>query len=193
MADLVVENLEGQSLGLGHQGSSVSDVGVIPEVSAFVEEAVPVNIDDQPEGVGVLLEQLGDGAVAEGRRVHVPGHGVAAAPVSVGLGAHVQGHADAVTGVVRDAPNLDRFPAGAQIPAPHLGVGLKPAGGQYHRASPDILEALRPQHLQAAYPTLVVLQQLGALGRVTDVDAHLLGDIELLVRQAFTGADGLHQ
>ena len=74
---LFVENLEGQALGLGHQGASVGDIGVVAEIGALVQEALAVDIDDEAEGVGMFLEQLGYGAVAEGGGIHVPGHGVA--------------------------------------------------------------------------------------------------------------------
>ena len=64
--DLVVENLEGDALGLLEDFAAVGDVGVVAEVGALVDEAVAVDIDDEAERVGVLLEELGDDAVAKG-------------------------------------------------------------------------------------------------------------------------------
>ena len=79
--------------------------------AAFIDEPVAVDVHDETEGVGVLLEKLGDDAVTKGRGVEVPSHSVTATPVAVGLGADVQGHLDAVAGVVGDAPHLGQFPA----------------------------------------------------------------------------------
>ena len=54
------------ALRLPEDLATVLGVGVVAEVGPFVEEAAPVEVHDEAEGVGVLLVQLGDGAVAEG-------------------------------------------------------------------------------------------------------------------------------
>ena len=149
MPDLIIKNLEGQPLRLGQQSPPVGYVGVVAEVGPFIQEPLSVQVDNEAKGIGVLLVQLRYDAVTEGRGVHVPGHGVAAAPVAVGLGSHIQRHADGVPGVVGDSANLHRFPARTQVPAAHLGVGFEAAGGQNHRPSVNILEPLRSQDLQA--------------------------------------------
>ena len=124
-----VEDLESQAVGLFKQSPSIGYVGVVAEVRALIQIPVPVQVDHDAEGIGMLLEQLSDSAVAEGRGVHVPGNGVATAPVAVGLSADFQSHANTVAGVVRDSPHLDHFPAGSQVAAAHLGVSFKAAGG----------------------------------------------------------------
>ena len=63
---LLIEDLEGQPLGLADDLAPVLGVGVVAEVRALVHEPGAVHVDDEPERVGVLLEHVAHAAVAEG-------------------------------------------------------------------------------------------------------------------------------
>ena len=190
---LVVEDLKGDALRLRQQGAPVGYIGIVAEVGALVQKPLPVQVDHYAEGVGMFLVEFGDGAVAVGRGVQVPGDGVAAAPVAVGHGAGFQGHADAVAGVVGDAAHFDQFPARPQVAAAHFGVGLEAAGGQHHRPGLDFRGAVRPLRPQPVDLPGGVPQQRGGLGGVADVDALGGADVELLVGKALAGAYRLHE
>ena len=53
-------------MGPGEYLAPVPSVGVVAEVRALVHEPCAVHVDDDAEGVGVLLVEVGDLAVAEG-------------------------------------------------------------------------------------------------------------------------------
>src|SRR5437764_178614 len=103
--------------------TAVLGVGVVAEIRALVDEPSTRGVDHDPERVGVLLEGVADGEIAELRRVVVPADGVAARPVAGGRGSDLEGHADAVAGVEARAPDLRELPAGAEIAGAPLGVG----------------------------------------------------------------------
>src|SRR5205807_3981775 len=105
--------LEGRALGLVENLSAVPGVGVVPQVCPLVDEALAAVVDDQPERVGVLLEEVAHAPVAEGRRVEVPGDGVAGRPVAVGLRVDLERHADAVARVVAGGWDPPAAPARA--------------------------------------------------------------------------------
>ena len=130
MLHLGVEYLERRAVGLVQDLASVPGVGVVAKVGALVHEPSSVDVDDDAELVGVLLVQVGYRPVAERRRVEVPGHGVAAAPVARAPGAGLQRDADSVAGVVARAAHLHVAPQRAQMTRAHFGVGLETAAGQ---------------------------------------------------------------
>jgi hypothetical protein len=74
----------------------------------------------------VLLKAIADREVAELGRVHVPGNGVAARPVTGRAGADVERHADPVAQVEPGSPHLGEVPAWAEVSGAPLPVGLKP-------------------------------------------------------------------
>ena len=123
--------------------------------------------------------------------VEVPSDGVAAAPVAVGLGADVEGHLDAVAGVVGDAADLGEFPALAKVAGAHLGVGLEAATGEDDAVAADILEPFGALDGDADDSAAVVLDEADALGVIADLDAIAFSDFELLVGEALASADGL--
>ena len=112
--------------------------------------------------------------------------------MSVGLGAHVQRHSDAVAGVVGNAAHLDGFPAGAQVAAAHFGVGLKAAGRQDDGPRRNVLKAAGALDPQAGDIAALVLDERHAFGGVADGHAHLFTDFKLLVGEALAGAHGFH-
>ena len=76
-----------------------------------------------------------------GRRARVPLDRVAAAPVSVGLGAVGERGAQHLAGVVRRAADLRHVPVRAEVGGAHLRVGLEAARGEHDRARAQLLRA----------------------------------------------------
>src|SRR3546814_5552112 len=103
--------------------------------------APPAGVDHDAELVGVLLEAVADGEIAELGRVVVPLAGMAARPVSEGRGADIQRHADAVARVEASAAHLRQLPARPQVARPPLGIGLETAAGEHHSGCPKVVDA----------------------------------------------------
>src|SRR5262249_54307066 len=120
--DLLVEDLKGGAAGLFDDHASVLHVRVVAEVGPFVHEALTAQVDDDAQRVRVLLEVVADLAVAVPGRVEIPLHGMAPAPVAPGQRANLEGHADAVAGVVRRPAYTRELPVPAEIARAHLGV-----------------------------------------------------------------------
>ena len=135
----------------------------------------------------MLLEVVANGQVAELRRVHVPGHRVAAGPVAAGGRAEGHGHADAVAGVEARAANLRQVPARAQVAGAPSRVGLEAATSQDHRIRRQRLPA--DGHMDAV---VGAAQSLGPL-TVADVYAGLFCDGGKAVYQARAAAPCLHR
>src|SRR5713226_292468 len=107
---LRVEDLKGGPLRLGEDAPSVFSVGVVAKVCPFIKEALSLDIDDYPEGIGVLLKKLSNFPVAEGRGVEIPGNGVTRAPVAERLCPNIEGHLNPIAGVVGRAPDFGELP-----------------------------------------------------------------------------------
>src|SRR6266511_2222221 len=90
---LRIEDLPGELPGLLEDRAAILRVGEDVEVGALVHEAAAVGVDEDAEGIAVLLELVADGELAELGRVPVPAAGVAARPVAEGVGADLEGHA----------------------------------------------------------------------------------------------------
>src|SRR3546814_5217588 len=101
MHDLLVEDLPGELPRLVEDFPTVFGIGVVAEVGAFVDEALAVCVDDDPERIAVLLEVVADGQVAEMRRVAFPADRMASRPITPGHGADVERHLYAFAHVVR--------------------------------------------------------------------------------------------
>src|SRR5438874_9031308 len=79
----------------------------------------------------MLLKIVPHLPVAMPRGVVIPLHGMTTTPVTPRFGTDVEGHADAVAGVVRGAAHTREVPVGAEISRAHLDVGLEAAGGEH--------------------------------------------------------------
>ena len=101
---LAIEDLPGELSRLIEDHAAVFGVGVVAEIGAFVEEAVAAGVEHDAQGIGVLLEPVADGEVAELGRVAVPAHGVAAGPMAAGC------RADVSSAIVMPSPVLKRVP-----------------------------------------------------------------------------------
>ena len=156
----------------------------------LVHEPSAVHVDDDAEGVGVLLVEVGDLAVAEGGRVEVPGDGVASAPVAEGLRADVEGHADAVAGVELGPAHLRRRPGRTQMALAHLGVRLEAARRQHDRARSDGPLAVGEARGHAGDAALAGLEA-DRRGVVCHGDAGPPGELEEPVGEADSAADCL--
>ena len=190
MERLLVEELVGDALGQVEDLASVLGVGVVPEVGALVDEPLSLRGHDEAEGVGVLLVEVGDSRVAEGRRVEVPGDGVAAAPVAEWLRADVERHLDALAGVEPHAADLGELPPRAEVARAHLRVGLEAAAGEHDRLGAQLLVPAGRLDDDARDTRGVVGREADGGGVVAHLDAPLLRDREELVREPLAGADG---
>jgi hypothetical protein len=74
---LGVEDLPGELPRLLEGRAAVLRVGEAVEVGALVDEAPAVGVDEDAEGIAVLLELVADGELAELGRVPVPAAGSA--------------------------------------------------------------------------------------------------------------------
>ena len=126
------------------------------------------------------------------RGVQVPCHGVAAAPVSKGLGADLQRHPYAVAGIEPGATHLGQLPARAQVAGAHLGVSLESAAGQHHRPATHLPEPVGVAHRKPNNVAAPVGDQPGGFGLVEHLCALPLHQLEQPVGQALAGAHGLH-
>src|SRR5215468_5846774 len=115
----------------------VRGVGVAVKVSAFVDKPLAPRIDDDAEGIVVLLKAVANGQVAIGRRIHVPLHSMRTGPVAIDSGTDFDGHAMAPPVVEARTPYLREVPIGTQITSTHFGIGLKPAASEHHRLGPQ--------------------------------------------------------
>ena len=170
MQHLGIEHLPGGLRRLLEDGAAVLGIGVVAEIGALIDEAAAGGVDDDAEGIGMLLEIVADGEVAEFGRVAVPGHGMAARPIAARHGADLERHADAVAGVEARAAHLGEVPAGAEIARAPFGIGLEAARGQHHRLGGDVEAALAVADMDADDAALVE-QQVQHAGAVMDGDA----------------------
>src|SRR5216683_6519659 len=99
MDDLLVEDLPGEHAGLVQDLAAVSGVGVAVEIEALVEKALAPGVDDDAEGVIVLLEAVAHIEVAKGRCVQIPGDRVRSRPMPGDGGTEIERHLQSLTGV----------------------------------------------------------------------------------------------
>ena len=169
---LRVEHLPRHLTGLLQHPPAVGGVGVVAKVRTLVDEALACRVDDDREGVAVLLEAVAHGEVAEVRCIPVPGDRVAAGPVAGRHGAGLQRHADAVTLVEAGPAHLGEVPAGPEIARPPGGVGLEAAAGQHHGARVN-LDRMPVDPCAHTAHTGIVGEERAGLGLVMDGDARL--------------------
>src|SRR5437899_11451327 len=190
--DLLIEDLERRAPWLLDDLATVLHVRVVAHVGALVDEALALDVDDDADGIRMLLEIVADLAVAVPRGVVVPLHGVTAAPVAPRLRADVERHADAVAGVVRGAAHAREVPVGPEVARTHLHVGLEAPGGEDDGVRLDRLaSAVRGPDLHTGDDTARVGEQPVRLGLEADVDALLLRRLVVHVDQAGPAADRL--
>src|SRR6267378_329632 len=190
--DLLIEDLTRRAPRLLDDLATILHVRVVAHVGALVDEALALDVDDDADGIRVLLEVVADLAVAVPRGVVVPLHGVTAAPVAPRLRADVERHADAVAGVVRGAAHAGEVPVGPEVARAHLHVGLEAPGGEDDGVRLDRLAAaVRGPDLHAGDDTARVGEQPVRLGLEADVDALLLRRLVVHVDQAGPAADRL--
>jgi hypothetical protein len=123
------------------------------EIEAFVEEALAPGVDDDAEGVVVLLKAVADIEVAKRRGIEVPGDRMGARPVPGDGGTQIERHLQPLAGVEPRATHLGEVPVRPEIACPHLGIGLETAASQHHRLGPQVMNAplvARPHPLNAA-------------------------------------------
>src|SRR2546426_2076652 len=174
MKHLRIEDLPGELPGLLEDRAAVLRVGEAVEVGALVDEAPAVGVDEDAEGIAVLLELVADGELAELGRVPVPAAGVAARPVAEGVGADLQGHAEAVAGVEARAAHLGQLPARTEVARPPLGVGLEAAAGEHDRPRDEITNLSTAAYAHAVY-THTVPQERQRPRLVEDLDPTPVG------------------
>src|SRR6266571_8807219 len=109
---------------------------------------------------------------------------MAATPMPVRLRPNVQGHADAITGVVGNAPYFGEFPALSQVARTHLSIGLEATAGENHRFTVQILEPLWALDSHPNHAPLLVLQEPHAFGGIAHLHTQPLCHRELLIGEA---------
>ena len=112
MDSLLVEYLKGRPAGVAGECSGRICVGIVSEIGPLIHEALPLDVHDDAERIGVFLVGFSYREVTEGRGVQVPGDGVAPAPVAIGLRSDIERHLDAVARVVRGAADFCEFQPG---------------------------------------------------------------------------------
>ena len=173
--------------------AAVLGIGIIAEIRPFIHKPLAFNVHDEAKRIRMLLEQLGHRAVPGWRGIEIPGHGVAAAPVPVGLRPDLQRHIDAIARVVGNAAHLGQFPALAEIAGAHFRIRFKAATSQYHGLGVQVFKPLRPLDFNPRHPAGLILNQLDPLGFVADFHAHALADFKLLIRQALASPHRLDE
>src|SRR5256885_12382104 len=169
--DLLIEDLERRAARLLDDLAAVLHVRVVAHVGALVDEALTLDVDDDADGIRVLLEVVADLAVAVPGGVVVPLHGVTAAPVAPRLRADVERHADAIAGVVWGAAHAREVPVGPEVARTHLYVGLEAPGGEDDGVRLDRLaSAVRGPDLHTGDDTARISEQPVRLGLEADVD-----------------------
>src|SRR5262245_20938929 len=103
MFHLFIENLERRAQRLLEDFASVGSIRIVAEIRPFIHEAFAFEVNNEPEGIRMLLVELSNRPIAKGWSVDVPSDRVTTTPMPVGLGANVQGHTDAVAGVIGHA------------------------------------------------------------------------------------------
>src|SRR6185295_3963638 len=167
-------------------------VGVVAEVRAFIDEALAGGVEHNAERIGVLLEPVADGEIAELGGVAVPADGMTARPVSARRRAGLESHTDAVAGVEARAAHFREVPARAQIARAPFGISLEAARREDHCPAADRARLSSIAHRDAMH-AVVVVQQGHRSCFVGDPDAVLRGRIPLRFDDAGTAAPGLHR
>ncbi len=140
----------------------------------------------------MLLEAVADGEIAEGRRITIPAHGVAARPMAPGHGACLDRHLDTVARIEARAAHLCQLPVWAEVAAAPFAIGLKAAGGQDHRAGAQLHGATVEARDDAVDP-VVVMDQRQRPRIVPYHDAVLGGTLVQCLDEAGSTAPGFHR
>src|SRR5271166_4196571 len=188
---LLIEDLPSELAGLLQNHAAVFGISVIAEISAFIDEALAVGIDENGERIGMFLELVADGKVAEFGRVHLPLHRMAAGPVAAWTGTDLHRHTDAVAVVEARAPHFGEIPAGPEIARAPFGVGFESAAGEHNRLADQIaFHVIMPDtHAPHAY---AVEKQLERACLVSDLDSALAYGFGEHLDEARAAADGFH-
>ena len=189
MHNFLVEDLPRKHLRLVHDDLAVLRVGVVAEIRAFVDEALAVRVDHDAERIAVLLEVVADCEIAEGRRVLIPAHCVAARPVTVGQGAGLQRRNDAHTGVVTRAADFCEVPVRSEVARAHFSVRFEAAAREHDRFRADFDGA--PLALRAhAFDALIVDDEADCGRLVMNRNAFALARFVFEFDQARAAAPG---
>ena len=112
----------------------------------------------------MLLEQVPYVPISIGRSVQVPRHGMATAPVTVGLSTYLQSHPYPISCIELGAPHLGQLPARSQIPRSHLRVRLESTAGQDNGLGGNFPEPLIVPYGPPHDPATAVDGQASRLG-----------------------------
>ena len=115
-----------------------------------------------------------------------------ARPVPVRPGPDLDRHADARAHVVAGTTDPRQIPARAEIARPHFRIALEPAAGEHHRVGGDLGVSVRAAHLHPGDPALLVLDQPGRRGLISDFAADLEGARHLCLDQPGAATDGFY-
>ena len=192
MGHFCVEHLPCELPRLLQHRAAVLRVGVVAEVRALIDEALPVRVHHDAEGIAVLLEAVAHREVPELRGVPIPPHGVASRPVPVGHRTGFERHADPVAGVEPRPPHPREIPARAEVAGAPLGVRLEAAAGEHHGLPAHRERALLPARHDAPHrPAL--LDERHRARFVEDLDAFAFAALPQILDEPGTATPGLHR
>ena len=138
----------------------------------------------------MFLKGVADVKIAEGWRVHVPAHGVAARPVAEGLRTDVERHFDADTHVVTRAAHLCQIPGRAEITRAHFGARFEAAAGDDDRLGTNVDHATLLFGLHAANRAVVGGEQRECRCFVKNFDAFARAGLVFVFNKALAATPG---
>ena len=192
MLHFLIENLPGELAGLLQHHAAVFGVGIVAEISALVDEALPGRVDQDAERIRVLLKLIADRKIAEFRRIHLPLHGMTAGPVAARTCADGERHANAVAGVEARAADLGEIPSRPEIARAPFRIGFEAAAGEHHRLGAQFLRRAIAAHPHA-FDAVAVIKQIERARPVANFDAALLRGGGEHGDKARPAADRLHR
>src|SRR5262245_47043089 len=164
-----VEELVGDAARLLKDLGAVFGVGEVAEVSALIEESFRLPVDDDTDRIILAREPIGERPVAGRRSLGVPGDGVAAAPVAVGLGARRQRQVQDFASVVFGAADTSEVPVRAEVGGAQARIRLEATAGERHGSGFD-QSPPRLSPTDHARDAILSLRQLDDGAAVTNFD-----------------------
>ena len=156
-ARFVIEQVEGHSTLVVHDGLAELHVSLVAEVLAFVQKPLTVFVDEETKLEDVdrrhsTLERSGAGVEDRGMEV---------SPLPGGHGPNLQGHLQPLAGVIAGAAQDDVVHVAAEVAHTHLHIGLEaPAGDHHAPAGFDVSVAVRLQRADTNHSSCAIREQL---------------------------------
>src|SRR5262249_10925001 len=69
MLDLLIEDLESRPQWLFENLPAIGRIGIVAKVCPFIDKPLPLQVDDESKGIGMLLVELSDGPIPKWRGI----------------------------------------------------------------------------------------------------------------------------